>query len=62
MPEFTQPAQIENIKHWLDKTGSEIIMPTEIFKEHAKVKAGLLEWRKVFIKAISKRNLKSGVR
>jgi len=58
MPEFSLPAQ-KNIKHWLDKTGSEIIMPTEIFKEHAKVKAALLEWRKVFIKAIEEK-LKSG--
>lgn len=58
MKQFSKSAQT-NISHWLDNSGSELILPSSIFSKHSDVKAALLDWREKFIRAVE-RELKSG--
>ncbi|MEO6545002.1 MAG: RHS repeat-associated core domain-containing protein, partial [Nitrospiraceae bacterium] len=55
---FSKTAET-NINHWLDNTGSELILPSSIFSKHSDVKAALLVWRGKFINAVE-RELKAG--
>jgi RHS repeat-associated protein len=59
MKMFSKTAET-NINHWLDKTGSELILPSSIFSKHSDVKAALLVWREKFVNAVE-RELKAGV-
>lgn len=49
------PNAQRNFLHWLDNTGSELVMPTDIFDKHSGTKEARLRHRDKFIDGVQKR-------